>query len=142
VLEDNSLDTQLERCLSTWGSSLLEKWDLLVFLHCHQKSLLTVEQISSLLGHDRSTVSQASLEVENSFRRCMTIVKARGSQHEFDSREYRMGKGGILLQPAEENAALKRPFSAYSSILSRAPTRFPAVVAADAPPDGKTFKPS
>jgi hypothetical protein len=66
------------------------------------------------------------VEVENSLRRCMTVVKARGSQHEFDSREYRIGKGGINLQPTEVTVPPRRPFSAYSSILSRAPTRFPA----------------
>jgi circadian clock protein KaiC len=81
------------------------------------------------------------VEVENSLRRCMTVVKARGSQHEFDSREYRIGKGGINLQPVEDSVPLERPFSAYSSILSRAPTRFPAV-AADAPPNEKKRKPS
>jgi circadian clock protein KaiC len=69
------------------------------------------------------------VEVENSLRRCMTVVKARGSQHEFDSREYQIGIGGINLQPTEVSAPMRRPFSAYTSILSRAPTRFPAVEA-------------
>jgi circadian clock protein KaiC len=69
------------------------------------------------------------VEVENSLRRCMTVVKARGSEHEFDSREYRIGKGGINLEPAGTPVPLIRPFSAYSSILSRAPTRLPAALA-------------
>jgi circadian clock protein KaiC len=68
------------------------------------------------------------VEVENSLRRCMTVVKARGSEHEFDSREYRIGKGGINLQPVGDSAPVIRPFSAYSSILSRAPTRLPAAL--------------
>ena len=69
------------------------------------------------------------VEVENSLRRCITVVKARGSEHEFDSREYRIGRGGINLQPAGESAPL-RPFSAYSSILSRAPSRLPSAALA------------
>ncbi len=65
------------------------------------------------------------VEMESSLHRCMTVVKARGSQHEFDSREYKIGKGGINLEPAEESIRLPRPFSSFSSILSRAPTRYP-----------------
>jgi circadian clock protein KaiC len=65
------------------------------------------------------------VEVENSLRRCMTVVKARGSRHEFDSREYLIGDGGINLQPQDAPVPVLRPFSSYSSILSRAPTRFP-----------------
>jgi circadian clock protein KaiC len=79
------------------------------------------------------------VEVENSLRRCITVVKARGSEHEFDSREYRIGKGGINLQPAGEGTPI-RPFSAYSSILSRAPTRLPA--ASSNPALNKESKPS
>jgi circadian clock protein KaiC len=66
------------------------------------------------------------VEVENSLRRCMTVVKARGSEHASDSREYRIGKGGINLLPPEGGTPVIRPFSSYSSILSRAPTRLPA----------------
>ena len=79
------------------------------------------------------------VEVENSLRRCITVVKARGSEHEFDSREYRIGKGGINLQPAGEGTPI-RPFSAYSSILSRAPTRLPAPLSS--PALNKERKPS
>ena len=72
------------------------------------------------------------VELSNSLRRCITVVKARGSKHEFDSREYEIRQGGIHLkaQPVELPAQL--PFSSYSSILSRAPTRFrnPAAMSA------------
>ena len=64
------------------------------------------------------------VEMESSLHRCMTVVKARGSKHEFDSREYQIGKGGINLQPAGKSVNAKLPFSEYSSVLSRAPTRF------------------
>ncbi len=63
------------------------------------------------------------VEMNNSLRRCLTVVKARGSKHLFESREYVIGQGGITLLPIEENSSLALPFSSYSSILSRAPTR-------------------
>ena len=66
------------------------------------------------------------VELDNSLHRCMTVVKARGSKHEFDSREYIIGQGGIKLLPVEETIAVSLPFSSYSSILSRAPTRLAA----------------
>ena len=68
------------------------------------------------------------VEINSSLRRCLTVVKARGSKHEFDSREYVIGQGGIRLLPFDEAAEEKpSPFSSYSSVLSRAPTRFVAV---------------
>lgn len=70
------------------------------------------------------------VEINSSLRRCATVVKARGSKHEFDSREYVIEQGGIKLLPyteASDQVVLARPFSSYSSILSRAPSRFSAV---------------
>ena len=67
------------------------------------------------------------VELESSLHRCMTVVKARGSKHEVDSREYRIGEGGINLVPSEAAINPPAPFSTYSSILSRAPTRFKAI---------------
>jgi DNA-binding MarR family transcriptional regulator len=65
VSEDSSLiNTQIDGCLATWGISFLEEWDLLVFLHRHRNSLLTVEQISLLLGSGTSAVSQALRTLE------------------------------------------------------------------------------
>ncbi|MEO8098268.1 MAG: ATPase domain-containing protein [Acidobacteriota bacterium] len=64
------------------------------------------------------------VEINSSLRRCMTVCKARGSAHQFDSREYVIGEGGITLMPAGANEAERQPFSSYSSILSRAPSRF------------------
>jgi len=63
------------------------------------------------------------VEINSSLRRCATVVKARGSKHEFDSREYVIEQGGIKLLPFEPSTAAVRPFAAYSSILSRAPNR-------------------
>ena len=63
------------------------------------------------------------VELNNSLHRCLTVVKARGCNHLFESREYVIGQGGITLLPAREEPTAPLPFSSYSSILSRAPTR-------------------
>jgi hypothetical protein len=63
------------------------------------------------------------VEIGNVLRRCLTVVKARGSPHQFDSREYVIGQGGIQLLPFDENVAKALPLSGYNSILSRAPSR-------------------
>jgi circadian clock protein KaiC len=66
------------------------------------------------------------VEIKSSLRRCLTVVKARGSPHEFDSREYTIGQGGITLLPFDESVAEVLPLASYNSILSRAPSRKPA----------------
>ena len=64
------------------------------------------------------------VELGNTLHRCIAVVKARGSKHEFDTREFRIGQGGISLLPVEETAKLPaRPIESYSSVMSRAPTR-------------------
>jgi circadian clock protein KaiC len=69
------------------------------------------------------------VEINSSLRRCLTVVKARGSPHEFDSREYVIGQGGITLLPFDENVAKAQPLASYNSILSRAPSRMPTPAA-------------
>jgi len=64
------------------------------------------------------------VELNSSLHRCITVVKARGSAHQFDSREYVIGEGGIHLLPVAETPQAPVPLSQYSSVLSRAPTRF------------------
>ena len=66
------------------------------------------------------------VEINSSLRRCLTVVKARGSPHEFDSREYVIGQGGITLLPFDEKVAKSMPLASYTGILSRAPARLPA----------------
>jgi circadian clock protein KaiC len=63
------------------------------------------------------------IEIKSSLRRCLTVVKSRGCKHEFDSREFTIGQGGIALLPIDEETTEKLPLARYSSILSRAPTR-------------------
>jgi circadian clock protein KaiC len=71
------------------------------------------------------------VEIRSSLRRCLTVVKARGSPHEFDSREYIIGPGGITLLPFDETVAKALPLASYNSILSRAPSRMPGPAAPD-----------
>jgi circadian clock protein KaiC len=64
------------------------------------------------------------VELGTSLRRAITVAKARGSEHQFVTREFTIGKGGISLLPMEEGKGLPvRPFQSYYGLLSRAPTR-------------------
>jgi circadian clock protein KaiC len=64
------------------------------------------------------------VELGTSLRRAITVAKARGSEHEFVTREYTIGPGGISLLPMEEGKGLPvLPFQSYYGLLSRAPTR-------------------
>lgn len=60
--ESSLVNTQTEACLATWGISFLEEWDLLVFLQRHQNSLLTVENISVLLGAGTPAIIRQALK--------------------------------------------------------------------------------
>jgi hypothetical protein len=54
------------------------------------------------------------VELGTSLRRAITVAKARGSEHEFVTREYTIGPGGISLLPMEEGKALPAlPFQSY-----------------------------
>jgi len=64
------------------------------------------------------------VEINNSLHRCMSVVKARGSKHSFETREFEIGPGGISLIPLEKDLDQALPLQSYSSLLSRAPTRF------------------
>jgi len=67
------------------------------------------------------------VELGTSLRRAITVAKARGSEHEFVTREFKIGPGGISLLPIEEGKALPvLPFQSYFGLLSRAPTRLSA----------------
>ncbi len=48
-------------------------------------------------------------EINSTLRRCATVVKSRGSKHEFDSREYVIGQGGITLLPLDESIGEDTP---------------------------------
>jgi circadian clock protein KaiC len=64
------------------------------------------------------------VELGNTLHRTIAVVKARGAKHEFNTREFTIGKGGITLLPLDKDAELTaQPIETYSSVLSRAPTR-------------------
>jgi circadian clock protein KaiC len=64
------------------------------------------------------------VELGNSVHRCIAVVKARGCKHEFETREFVIGQGGIALLPLDGSRELTpQPIESYSSVLSRAPTR-------------------
>ena len=64
------------------------------------------------------------VELGNTLHRAITVAKARGSNHQFVTREFTIGPGGISLVPVDESQALPTlPFQSYYSLLSRAPTR-------------------
>jgi circadian clock protein KaiC len=64
------------------------------------------------------------VELGTTLRRAITVAKARGSAHQFTTREFTIGPGGITLLPVDEATALPvLPFPSYYGLLSRAPTR-------------------
>jgi circadian clock protein KaiC len=64
------------------------------------------------------------VEINNSLHRCISVVKSRGSKHSFDTREFVIGQGGISLVPLQQTDIPVVSLQDYSSLLSRAPTRF------------------
>jgi circadian clock protein KaiC len=64
------------------------------------------------------------VEINNSLHRCISVVKSRGSKHSFDTREFVIGQGGISLVPLAPETVPAEPLQGYTSLLSRAPTRF------------------
>lgn len=69
-------------------------------------------------------VLMSLVEINNSLHRCISVVKSRGSKHSFATREFVIGQGGISLVPLKKSAIPELPLQSYSSLLSRAPTRF------------------
>ena len=64
------------------------------------------------------------VELGNTLHRAITVAKARGSNNQFNTREFTIGAGGITLLPEDPNVALPvLPFQSYYGLLSRAPTR-------------------
>src|SRR5580704_6645406 len=63
------------------------------------------------------------VEINNSLHRCISVVKARGSKHSLDTREFVVGQGGISLIPLQPTLGPELPLQGYSSLLGRAPTR-------------------
>jgi circadian clock protein KaiC len=65
------------------------------------------------------------VELGSTLHRSIAVVKARGCRHEFDTREFTIGPGGIHLLPLDKNVELPAmAMETYSSVMSRAPTRY------------------
>jgi circadian clock protein KaiC len=64
------------------------------------------------------------VELGNTLHRAITVAKARGSAHQFATREFTIEQGGLTLLPLDESKGLPvLSFSSYLGLLSRAPTR-------------------
>jgi KaiC/GvpD/RAD55 family RecA-like ATPase len=79
--------------------------------------------VSSILDN---IILSSLVEISRTLRRCLTVLKAGGRPHQFDSREYVIEQGGIKLLPFDEDLAKALPLARYNSILSRAPSRLPS----------------
>jgi circadian clock protein KaiC len=64
------------------------------------------------------------VELSNVMNRAITVAKARGCNHQYITRQYRIQQGGMVLVPEEATEITDLPFSSYYNLLSRAPTRF------------------
>jgi circadian clock protein KaiC len=63
------------------------------------------------------------VEINNSFHRCISVVKARGCDHSFRTHEFSIGQGGIKLMSQDQYSEASPVLRDYSSLLGRAPTR-------------------
>ena len=76
MVKGKSLDIPVAECLKTLGISLLVEWDVLIFLHRHQFSLASAEQIARLLGYPSTVVGDALDKLES----LNLVQRSRSSQ--------------------------------------------------------------
>jgi circadian clock protein KaiC len=98
------------------------------FMNYESPELLGVSQMSETLKASPivdNIILLNYVEFSDRLRRAITVPKARGTAPSRQTREYRIGKGGILIEPqensSEEESVPQLPFSAYYGILARAP---------------------
>ncbi|HEU5434904.1 MAG TPA: ATPase domain-containing protein [Telluria sp.] len=103
-----------------------------VFFNYESPELLGLSQISEELKGSHlvdNIILLNYVEISTMLRRAIAIPKVRGSRNLQITREYVIAEGGLALldedgsQTARANAVPQLPFSAYSSLLSRSPTR-------------------
>ena len=117
-------DAEVAGWLKTLGIESLCQWDVLVFFHGHQIGLSNYMPDFAISSIVDNLILMSFVELGNSLRRAITVAKARGSEHQFVTREFTIGPGGISLLPMEEGKGLPvLPFQSYYGLLSRAPTR-------------------
>jgi DNA-binding MarR family transcriptional regulator len=78
MAQGNQPNLQVEGWLETLGIESLCQWDLLVFLHRHQPSLVSAEHIARFLGHGTAELVAALDSVQSSG----LIERSRVSQAE------------------------------------------------------------
>ena len=103
-----------------------------VFFNYESPELLGLSQISEELKGSHlvdNIILLNYVEISTVLRRAIAIPKVRGSRNLQVTREYVIAEGGLSLldedgsELARANAVPQLPFSAYSSLLSRSPTR-------------------
>jgi hypothetical protein len=77
MLQENTPDlSAVEHWLCTAGLASRLHWDMLVFLHHHQTSLVSAEYIARLLGHATGEVAAALEYLES----CGFVARSRASR--------------------------------------------------------------
>lgn len=103
-----------------------------VLFNYESPELLGLSQISEELKGSHlvdNIILLNYVEISTVLRRAIAIPKVRGSRNLQVTREYIIARGGLQLldedrtPAAQANAVPQLPFSAYSSLLSRSPTR-------------------
>lgn len=100
------------------------------FMNYESPELLGVSQISEEIKASTivdNIILLNYVEFSDRLRRAITVPKARGSAPSRVTREYRITKGGIQLEPHDTEGDLESvpqlPFSAYYGVLARSPAR-------------------
>ncbi len=144
TIEQNKIDRLIVDGLTTYSNAISDQRVFREFLHgliAFTKNRLMTTFLNyenpELFGVSRfmaeSGVSSivdniillSFVELGDQVHRGVTVAKARGSFHQFVTREYTIGQGGIILAPPSERAMPLLPFASYHGLLSRAPTRIP-----------------
>ncbi|MHA3772564.1 ATPase domain-containing protein [Verrucomicrobiota bacterium sgz303538] len=100
------------------------------FMNYESPELLGVSQLSQEIKVSTivdNIILLNYVEFSNRLRRAITVPKARGSAPSRVTREYRISKGGIQLEPHDITGDVESipqlPFSAYYGVLARSPAR-------------------
>ena len=126
-----------------------------VYFNYESPELLGVSQISQELKGSHlvdNIILLNYVEISTRLRRAITVPKVRGSSNVQVTREFCIGKGGLLLmeddsdEQVHETTVPQLPFSAYYGLLARSPARrSPMIDEAIAQgtdlPDSSTFDP-
>lgn len=80
------------------------------------------------MGMAKRDVVKTGVEMNNSPRRCISVVKSRGSHHSSATRELETAQRGTSFLPVEASLLHTLPLRGYSSLLCRAPAGFSRLV--------------